>query len=118
MNLSVVIPTLGRGETLAGVLESLCRQRVRPDDVVVIDQNGARELAGVYERARSLPLRVHYSPGPLGCGRARNQGLELCAGEIVLFLDDDVAFGEDLVAEHRRAFARYTADVVVGAVWS
>src|SRR5437764_11777418 len=116
MRLSVVVPTLGRTDTLREVLEGLCRQRARPDEVVVIDQNGNRDLAPLYERVRSLPLRVQYSPGPLGCGRARNLGLELCTGDIVLFLDDDVSFGDDLIAEHRCAFERYGADGVAGAV--
>ena len=117
MRVSVVVPTLGRTDTLGEVLEGLCRQQARPDEVVVIDQNGDRNLAPLYDRMRSLPLRVQYSPGPLGCGAARNQGLESCTGDIVLFLDDDVTFGDDLIAEHRCAFERYGADGVAGAVW-
>jgi GT2 family glycosyltransferase len=48
--------------------------------------------------------------------RQRNTALKQCTGDIVLFLDDDVEFGPDLIAKYLAAFRETGADGINGLV--
>jgi len=101
--ISVVIPTYNRIDTLQHVIPSLLRQDLRADryEIVVADSNsndGTREyLAGI---AREYP-RVRHVPGPYtGRAQARNAGIEAARGAIVMFTDADIIASADLVSRH------------------
>lgn len=70
--------------------------------VVVIDgsQDGTREaLAGL---RTGFPLIVDWQ-SPRGLCAARNRGLALAGGDVILFLDDDLVLAEGTLERHRRA---------------
>ena len=101
--LSVVIPTYNRLDTLRHVLPALLRSQLAPEryEVIVADSlsnDGTSEyLAGI---AAEHP-RVRHLPGPYtGRAMARNAGIEAARGEIVLFTDADIIPSEDLLERH------------------
>ncbi len=88
VDVSVLIPTIGRPERLEACLRSLeaCRPRAR--EIVVVDQSGGDAVANVVGRfahigARLIPMRER------GVARARNRGLQEVRHEIILLTDDD-----------------------------
>lgn len=88
----IVIPTCQRGELLERTLQCLV-DADRPDTLkrVYVVENGRKEQAEAkIERFRSvLPLEYRYTP--VGSkSAALNLVLEECAGEFVVFFDDDV----------------------------
>jgi GT2 family glycosyltransferase len=103
LDVSVVVPTYNRLETLRYVIPSLLAQELEPEryEIIVADScssDGTAEyLAGA---AREAP-RVRHLPGAYG-GRAaaRNAGIAAARGRIVLFNDSDIIASRDLLARH------------------
>lgn len=87
MSVSVAIPTLDGAADLARTLAAVRRQRVAPDEIVVLDSSssdGTREVAARHGAA------VHTIPrAEFGHGRSRNRLMELTAGDHVAFLTQD-----------------------------
>jgi GT2 family glycosyltransferase len=110
LRVSVVIPTYNRKEKLLACLESLAHQSVLSQEfeVVVVDDgstDGTRETLA----SRSYPFALrYYRQDNQGPGAARNVGIEKAAGELILFIGDDVIADERLLEEHLLAHADRT----------
>lgn len=88
---AVVLPTHHRPHLLARALASVALQTRRPDEVVVVDVDGAswtREAEAAGE-AGQLDVRRIVLPAPAFAGRARNCGVAATAAPTLAFLDDD-----------------------------
>lgn len=116
--LSVIIPTLGRGEMLLDTLGSLFRQDHDPLEVIVVDQTPAytqeieSALAGLEASGRIRRIREGIPNLP----RARNIGLLQARGEVVLFLDDDVLLPKGFLRRHLRHYQDRGIDAVTGMI--
>lgn len=116
--ITVVIPTYQRKDRLARVLEGLSRQTYPDFDVVVVD-DGSTDGTSRYLREARFPFQVRaISQLNAGPAAARNAGVAAATGEIVLFLDDDVLPGPELVGEHLRAQAAEPRCAVMGPLGS
>jgi glycosyltransferase involved in cell wall biosynthesis len=94
-NASVIVCTYNRAASLGRTLEALRHQSVREDmewEVVVVDNRSTDETNRViHDFARSFP-RIRYAYEAVqGLAHARNRGVSLARGDILLFTDDDVA---------------------------
>jgi len=86
---SIVIPTRARASYLRVALASIAPQATAAAaEVLVIDDAGPTTSA----RALAARFGVRYEPHarPLGLNVARNTGVERSAGELVVFVDDDI----------------------------
>ena len=101
--LTVVIPTYNRIDTLRYVIPSLLRQDLRSEryEIVVADSNSTDATAEyLAEISREYP-RVRHLPGPYtGRAMARNAGIEAARGAVVMFTDADIIASSDLVSRH------------------
>jgi 4,4'-diaponeurosporenoate glycosyltransferase len=88
--ISIIIPARDEEKNLATLLPSLVEQEIKPYEILVVDDH-SRDRTG--EIARQLGARVVVSralpSGWLGKPWACQQGGEVAAGEILLFLDAD-----------------------------
>ena len=113
---SVVIPTHDRQASLRRVLDALDIQTVGPDRFeVIVVCDGCTD--GTAEMCRGLNLRVPIrvlEQGRQGPAGARNRGLKEAAGELILFLDDDVVPSPELIVRHLEAHADHRRLVVIG----
>jgi glycosyltransferase involved in cell wall biosynthesis len=110
---SVVVVTKDRPELLSGLLESLTRQTLPPDEVLVVDNNSTASYAEVFEKYRDrLPLRTVVETTP-GIPAARNRGVRESKGEIIVFTDDDCVADPRWVENMVEPFYR---DPHIGAV--
>jgi GT2 family glycosyltransferase len=112
--LSVVVTTCAQGERAARVVASILACEHPPLEVIVVENRpGARAGAGASATATLLAARfpgderVRCVEEPRqGLSRARNRGLRVARGEIVVFTDDDVVVDRGWLGAIAAAFAR------------
>lgn len=117
-SITVVTPTFNRRAGVARLLDALCQQTYPIDRfaVVVVD-DGSTDDTLAYLRARATPFALAIvEQEHRGPASARNLGVSHAPGEIVLFLDDDVAPAPDLLARHGCNHQENPGAVVVGAM--
>ncbi len=101
---SVLIPARNEASTLPHLLAALAKQRLMPQEVLVIDDHSSDGTAAVVERfaaTSSLPIRVMQPPPlPEGwCGKtwALHNGVAESSGELLVFLDADTEPNPDFL---------------------
>jgi GT2 family glycosyltransferase len=114
MRFSVLIATKGRPRDLERALESLSRCEPQPDEIVVVDGDERRSAEPVTSAlaARDGVAALRYLQSPPGLTRQRNRAIAQASGDVLVFIDDDVAVDQHLFAELMRG---YTDPGVVGA---
>lgn len=115
--LSVVIPTYNRLDTLAHVLPTLLAQDLEPSkyELLVCDSNSSDGTARYLAQLQTKHPGVRHLPGAYG-GRAaaRNAGIMAARGEIVLFNDADILASPNLLSTHVRRQRERTGIAIVG----
>jgi len=111
-----VIPSRNRSESLRLCLTALLEQ-IDPalDQVIVADDGSGPGLDSlVQEFPAVLWLRLAHG----GTCAARNAGVRAAAGDVVLFIDDDIVCSEGLVEKHRAFHSGHPGreDCLVGLV--
>ena len=107
MQVSVVIPTYNRLDSLREILPTLLEQSLpaRAYEIIVAD---SQSDDGTADYVRSLgqslgPGRLVYRPGAYsGRAAARNAGIAAASAPIVLFTDSDIFASPDLLERHVR----------------
>lgn len=120
VRLSVVIPTYERPDRALGVCDALERQSLAPDlfEAVIVDDGSKVDPSPkLLEKERPYRLIVHRQPNR-GAAAARHRGAELSAGEVLLFVDDDMLLSPELLAEHLRVHESTPRAVVIGCIRS
>jgi glycosyltransferase involved in cell wall biosynthesis len=97
---SVVIPVLDDAEALERCLEAICRQRVAPLEVLVVD-NGSTD--GSADVARRSGATVLHEP-QAGIAAAAAHGYDAAAGALILRLDADSVPADDWILRITRSF--------------
>jgi glycosyltransferase involved in cell wall biosynthesis len=108
MNVFVILATRGREELLERTLASLAQCRI-PEGFrgTLVVENGARGHAERVVRQAAAILAGRYSFEPIGNkSRALNAALKQIDEGLVVFLDDDVRVGPDLLEMYARAGRR------------
>jgi glycosyltransferase involved in cell wall biosynthesis len=91
--LSVIVPTWNEAVYLPRLLESLRRQTVPPDEVLVAD-SGSTD--GTPEVARSAGAIV-LAGDRRGPGEGRNRGARAATGDVLVFVDADCVLPRNLI---------------------
>jgi GT2 family glycosyltransferase len=113
--ISVVVPTYNRIETLRHVVPSLLAQDLPPEsfEVLVCDSNSNDGTAEYLAEMRERYPNVERVPGAYsGRAMARNAGVERSRGAVVLFNDSDIIAAPDLLSRHLEHH-RKTFDIAV-----
>jgi GT2 family glycosyltransferase len=109
---SVCIVTGRRLRLLDAALACLADQRGAPPFEVLVCSDGDPEVAAVV-LARFPSARICQVAGALP-GAARNLLVAEATGSLLLFLDDDITFGPDLVADYAALAAAHPEMAVFG----
>lgn len=120
MDASVIVCTYNRAASLAQTLRCLAAQQVRPDlvwEVVVVDNNSRDDTRSVVQAASALNPLVRYEfESSQGLSHARNHGIEVSQGRVILFTDDDVCPEPDWVATVLSEMDRLLCDACGGYI--
>ncbi|PJN48448.1 hypothetical protein PAEAM_59900 [Paenibacillus sp. GM1FR] len=120
MKASVIILSHNQKEVIQACLSSLSRQRLCEGDqyeVVVIDNgsiDGTGEMIG--RLTYDFPIRYNYIPSTEQSSRAaaRNKGITISNGDVIVFLDGDQLAGPDFIYEHLRVHKLAEGKLVIG----
>ncbi len=113
--LSVVIPTLNREQPLVTTIRYFPeRETYRPFELIVVDQSEHHEPATV-QYLDSVASRVRLErPAFKSLARARNHGLGVARGDIVVFVDDDVEPFDGFLSGHAAPYVDPKVWMVTG----
>ena len=114
MPISVILTVVNEGETVRGVLESLCAQTRRPDEVVIAD-GGSRDqtVAVLGEYASRLPLQIISAPGS-NISQGRNAAIRAAQGDVLAVTDAGVRCRPDWLERLTAPFADPSVMAVAG----
>jgi glycosyltransferase involved in cell wall biosynthesis len=96
MRLSVIVPVYNGGEHLARCLGAIARSVRPPEEVIVVDDGSTDNSAALAERYGAVVLRV--AGAPTGPASARNLGARWSQGDVLVFIDADVAVHPEALA--------------------
>ncbi|MFF5858283.1 glycosyltransferase family 2 protein [Streptomyces sp. NPDC012751] len=106
---SVVVPNYNYAKTLGACLDAVLAQTYPPAEIVVVDDGSSDDSVRI---AESYPCTVVSTPNR-GVSAARNLGVLKSSGDIVFFLDSDIALRPDAL---QRAVAALESDPGLGFV--
>ena len=117
--LSVIIASKDRAGYLDPALRSMSEQVAAPSfEVIVVDNGSSDATPQVVERARDaygFEISYLYEERP-NRAAARNRGISVAQGEIVVFVDDDVWLPVGFLAAHDRAHNERRPTAVSGPI--
>jgi len=116
-DISIVVPTYRRRDSLARLLRALAQQTLaaaRFEVIVAIDgsEDGTREMVAAF--AAPYALTSLWQPNR-GRAAAINAGVQLARGALLILLDDDMAPAPDFAAAHWQAHQREGRAGIMGA---
>jgi len=107
--ISVVIPVHNGAAYLKSCLEAVTATEYCSYECIVVDDgstDGSRTIAAEFP----MPVRVvEISDGPRGPAYARNRGAEVARGEILFFVDADVALARGALQRLAKTFSEQPA---------
>ncbi|KXK25839.1 MAG: PGL/p-HBAD biosynthesis glycosyltransferase [candidate division WS6 bacterium OLB20] len=114
MKITVIVNTLNRPESLALCLESLRKQTYKDFEVVVVDQSRNRRSKAV---CKPYNLKYYRIRKRNNLSVSRNYGINMAAGDVLAFIDDDAQAREDWIERIAAAFSSEEApDLIAGRV--
>jgi glycosyltransferase involved in cell wall biosynthesis len=104
--LSVIVPAHNNGNQLRHCLEALRGSAYPNFEIIVVDDCSTEDICPIVNRYGARYVRTASNIGPAG---ARNLGVQRAEGEIVVFVDSDVAVAPDVLPRIARNFLRAPA---------
>lgn len=117
MNISLIIITKNRSESFLNCLQSIARQQIMPDQLVIVD-GSTKAIDPLRSIKLSKNIKTIYITQKTGSiAAARNLGVRLARGKFVAFLDDDCIIPENFISQIAQFFnSRQDTDVIVGKI--
>lgn len=118
--ITVITPTYNRASLLPRVYESLCRQRYKDFEWVVVDDGSTDATKCLFAEGGQLataPFTINYIAKENGGKHtAVNQGVKEAQGELVFILDSDDRLPDDALETVAYEFNQVKADATIGGV--
>lgn len=113
MTVSVIIPTYNGAQKILTTLDSILKQQLLPDEIiVVIDGSTDNTAALIRNQQYSFPTLKIIEQENKGRAGVRNRGASEATSDLLLFFDDDMIVPEECVfyhVQHHAAFANSLA---------
>lgn len=119
MDISVVIASYKREEVLVSTLELFLAQPFADFELILIDQTPSHS-ASVEQALGRMLMKENFrwlrADGWANLPAARNAGIDIAKGEVVLFVDDDVIIGKDFLENYQSVFSDSSIVSVAGRI--
>src|SRR5271155_4206589 len=116
MQVSVIVPTYGRPESLSRCLAALSGQDRAPDEILVVarrEDHASRQVASEHAEGPVCLVMLDVPARRPGFVAALNAGVDDSSGEVVCITDDDAEPRPDWIS---RILAAFNEDPSIGAV--
>lgn len=113
MKISVVIPAYNEAQHIGKCLQSLMVQTVKPDEIIVVDNNSTDDTAKI---AKSFFARV-VPETEQGMIPARNRGFNEAKYDIIARTDSDSLLPKDWIKRIKNNFEKNDIDAVTGPLY-
>ncbi len=100
MTISVVIPAYNEEHYLDACLESLMKQEVKPDEIILVNNNSTDKTVAL---AKKYPIRI-INEKKQGTTHARNKGFNEAQYEIIARTDADTILPADWIKKIKENF--------------
>lgn len=109
-SVSYIIPTMLRQDFTLTLLNDLVNQSYLVSEVIVVDATPIDKRNESLYNSDNYPFKVIFKwQETKGSCRARNEAIDLCTGDYIIFGDDDVRLPNDFVENHIRLLQTYDA---------
>lgn len=95
---SYIIPTHNRKDELVEAIESIRNQNYDDQEIIIISDrstDGTRDLFTSGGRLDDAETKFYHSEERIGAPEARNIGIDMASGEVLMFVDDDIVLPDD-----------------------
>jgi len=116
MQVSVIVPTYRRPESLSRCLAALSGQDTAPEEILVVarrEDDASRQVASEHAEGPVRLVTLDVPAGRPGFVAALNAGIDCSCGEVVCITDDDAEPRPDWIS---RILAAFGNDPSIGAV--
>jgi len=116
---SVVIPTKNRLNSLLRCLESIAKQSIYPNKIIIIDQSKVNNLIELKKKINSKLLNIifyHHNRNIQGLVSAKKYSLNFCNSEFICFLEDDLYLEKDFLNTLYQSFTSKNIMGVSGVI--
>lgn len=112
---SYIIPTMLRQDFTVNLLNDLAQQSYLPSQVIVVDATPEEKRNLELYQPEKYPFEVQFIwQQSKGSCRARNEAIDLCTGDYIVFGDDDIRVPADFIENHIRLLQTYNAGACNG----
>jgi len=94
MTYSIIVPVFNRPDEVSELLESLCNQKAKDFEVIIVEDGSTIPCKDVCDKYASILDLHYYMKENSGPGQSRNYGAERAKGDWLIVLDSDVVLPE------------------------
>ncbi len=113
---SIITPTYERPALLVRAIRSVIGQTFKDYEHIVVDDGNDAETARVIRSFKDPRLLFHQNSTQQGVAAARNTGIKLSRGNLLVFLDDDDEFCPDILEKLAEYFS--CPNTRIGFMWT
>ena len=111
---SAIIPTYHRPDDLNKCLESVLKQTLFPNELIIVD-DGDLPCFPMQAEFEGRGVRCLFIKKEIpGVTESRNRAAQAASGEILIFLEDDVVLFDDYIEQLLNTFERHKGSDVAG----
>ena len=116
IGVTVVVPTLDRAQVLADCLRDLAAQDYQSLEILIVDQSSEPNSLVLDFAAQSSTSITYRHVAFRSLPQARNYGWQHAKYDAILFVDDDIRCGPELVSQHVQSLLLPRVGVVAGGI--
>ncbi|MCU1504971.1 MAG: glycosyl transferase family protein [Ilumatobacteraceae bacterium] len=113
LEVTVLVCTRDRGDSIQSTVRSILASRHKSFELLVIDQSSDTATSSALSHYKDDGRLSYVQSKSAGLSIARNLGLELARGDVVLMTDDDCEVPSDWLEVMQEALNRYSAVALV-----
>jgi glycosyltransferase involved in cell wall biosynthesis len=113
MKISLIIPAYNEEKYIAGCLESIAKQKIKPDEVILVNNNCTDKTLSIVSKYPFVRVIHEEKQGMIA---ARNAGFNEAQYELIARCDADTKLPPNWTARIHRNFARYNIHALTGPI--